>query len=63
MTMQEAKPDYEVGETIHDNQTGLDLGMVAHRFFNEVTGRWHYTIENNMSRHTGVFRLYVQPVR
>jgi hypothetical protein len=43
MTMQEAQPaDYEVGETIYDSQTGSELGRVAHRFFNDFTGRWHY---------------------
>lgn len=48
--------EFKVGETATDSQ-GCPIGEVVHRHYNDFTGKWSYTVANDMSWHNGSFIL------
>jgi hypothetical protein len=63
MTPNEAPPpQYEKGDTVYDS-SGMKLGEVVHRYYNDYTGEWSYTLADNMSQYTGNFILHKPTVQ
>jgi len=54
---EQPEAEYSVGDAVYDRQ-GVKLGEVVHRYYNEYTKLWSYTVADNMSRYTGNFTLF-----
>ncbi len=56
-TNQQPPPQYKNGDPVYDNQGNL-LGTAVHRYYNDYTGQWSYTVADNMSYYTGRFTYF-----